>query len=358
MSTLPDRDWKLAFKISMAFFIILFLVWLMIELAPIIALFLVALLIVYFISPVMKAFIDIKIPPFLAAILTFMLVLLFFSLIFYAIIPGIINELSELATYLSDELVPNFDTILLDPILREIEDLDARFNLQLAHNITEFTTRMIEQLPDHIEDLLGSLGAVSVAFFSGLWSVLVLVFVLFYLLIEKEKVKEKVTQLFPQVYQQNVGYVISVIDQKVGAYVRGTILRCFCVGILTGIILSLAGMPFALMLGILAGALNIIVYIGPILAAIPAVLFGLAPDTPHVLLIIGIYLLVQGIDSFIFTPYLLGKAVDLSPLTIITTVLVGAQLAGLLGIIIAIPAAAIFKVLLNHYYINNRDKTR
>ena len=355
LPNLSDRDWKLAFKISLSFFIILFLVWLLIKLAPIITLFLVAILIVYFISPVMKAFIDKKVPPFLAAVLTFMIVLIFLSLLFYAIIPGMLNELAELANYFSDDVVSEADIILFQPILQEIEILESRFNLQITQTISEITTNFIQGLPEYFEDMLSGLGAASIAFFSGIWSFLVLIFVMFYLLIEIEKVKEKFTHLFPYVYHQEVGHVISVIDQKVGAYVRGTIVRCFCVGILTSIVLSIVGMPFALMLGVLAGALNIIVYIGPILAAIPAVLFSLVPGTPHFLLIIGIYLAVQTVDFFVFTPYLLGKAVDLSPLTIVTTVLIGAQLAGLLGIILAIPAAAILKVLLNHYYLGSRE---
>jgi len=356
LSSLQDRDLKLAFKISLSFFTIIFIIWLLIQLAPIIALFMVALLIVYFMSPVMKLFIDKKIPPFLSALLTFILLLIFISLLFYAIIPGMLSELGDMATYLSEYEVPDIDTIVFQPIWRELENIDSRFNLQLTQTISELTTSFFEGLPQYFEDLLGGLGAISVAFFSGLWSVLVLIFILFYLLIEKENVKKRFTHLFPHMYHQEVGHVISVIDQKVGAYVRGTIVRCFCVGILTGIILSIIGMPFALMLGVIAGALNIIIYIGPFVAAIPAVLFSLAPGTPHFLLIIGVYLAVQAVDAFVLTPYLLGKAVDLSPLTVITTVLIGAHLAGLLGIIIAIPIAAIFKVLLNHYYLDTKQK--
>ncbi len=355
MSKNPDRDWKLAFKISLAFFVILFSLWLLRELASIIALFLVAFLVVYFISPVMKIFIRKKVPPFLSAILTFIILLAFLGLIFYAIIPGMINELSELATYLSTELIPMLEAGLMESALQELEALDYRFNLRITETITDFATGLVEGLPQYIEELLTGLGAISVAFFTGLWSLVVLVFIIFYLLIEVDKVKEKFTQLFPNIYHQNVVHVFSVVDEKVGAFVRGTIMRCLVVGFITGIILSITGMPFALMLGVIAGILNIVVYIGPVLAAIPAVLFSLVPNTPHPLLIIGVYLAAQSIDAFVLTPNLLGKAVDLSPLTIITTVLIGAHLAGLLGILLAIPLAAILKVIINHYYINSHS---
>ena len=119
---------------------------------------------------------------------------------------------------------------------------------------------------------------------------------------------------------------------------------------MTSIGLFVLKMPFALMLGGLAGLLNIIPYIGPILAAVPAVLLSLLPDTPNIFLVVGLYILVEIVDSFVFTPIFLGKAVDLSPLTVVVSVLIGGQLLGTLGIILAIPAAAICKVLLFHYF--------
>lgn len=186
------------------------------------------------------------------------------------------------------------------------------------------------------------------------WVAMAMVFLVFYLVQDLEKVKQNLTLLFPQIYKENIVHLLSTIDAKVGAYIRGTLMKCLFVGLLTWLGLTLLGMPFALMLGILAGTLNIILYIGPVVAAIPALLISIMPTTPNIFLVLLIYILVQILDAFVFTPVFLGKATDLSPLTVIIIVLIGGQLMGLLGIILAIPITATLKVLLVHYYLGRR----
>jgi predicted PurR-regulated permease PerM len=170
-----------------------------------------------------------------------------------------------------------------------------------------------------------------------------------------EGVKTTIVRLFPPKYQKEAVHVISVIDREAGAYLRGNLIRCSVVGLTTWLGLSLLGMPFALILGITAGLLNIIYNIGPFMAAIPAVLISFTPGTPHPLLVIALYIIIQMIDPFILTPFLMGKAVDLRPITVVIAILCGARLMGLLGIIIAIPLTAIVKVLLNHYYLQKMN---
>jgi predicted PurR-regulated permease PerM len=189
---------------------------------------------------------------------------------------------------------------------------------------------------------------------SRIWVLLALVFLVFYLVQDLDQAKQNLTLLFPQIYKENIVHLLSTIDAKVGAYIRGTLLKCLFVGLLTWLGLTLLGMPFALMLGILAGAFNIILYIGPVVATVPALLLSIMPETPNFFLILLLYIFVQILDAFVFTPVFLGKATDLSPLTVIIIVLIGGQLMGLLGIILAIPITATLKVLLVHYYLDRR----
>ena len=140
---------------------------------------------------------------------------------------------------------------------------------------------------------------------------------------------------------------MGVIDAKVGAYLRGNVARCTLVGIATGLGLYFIGMPFALMLGVLAGVLNLIVYIGPYLAAAPAIPIALSQSPAG-----------YNWPSYRFkpsmpspTPLLLGKAVDIHPFSVIIAILIGGRLLGILGILLAIPMAATLKVLFNYYYL-------
>ena len=132
---------------------------------------------------------------------------------------------------------------------------------------------------------------------------------------------------------------------------RGHLVRCTLVGIASWLGLSIMGMPFALMLGVLVGVSNLIPYIGPYLAAVPAIAIALSKSLALTIMVIILYAVIEIIDSFVLTPMLLGKAVDLHPFSVIVAILVGGRLFGFLGIILAIPITATVKVLFNYYYL-------
>ncbi len=345
-----DRDFKFSFKLCLAALLTAFAAWLIIQILPVITYFLVAFIIVYFIAPLVNMMVVRKVPPVLAAICSFLLVLLFFGTVFYLILPGMLGELIRLSDFILMDYMPDFVRLM-----NQVEDMIREWDLQLteevAAEITQQATELIRGLPGYIDSFVNRLFAYSQDVISGLWAAFVIVFIVFYLLVAQGSVRQYITRLFPVVYRSDVKYILGTVDEKVGGYIRGTIIRCFVVGILVGTFLYLAGMPFSLMLGVMAGLLDVIIYVGPVLSAVPAVLLSLVPGTPHFLLVIGIYVLVQFIESMVLTPLLMGKAVDLSPLTIIAAILIGAQLGGLVGIIISIPVAAVLKVLLNYYYV-------
>jgi predicted PurR-regulated permease PerM len=125
----------------------------------------------------------------------------------------------------------------------------------------------------------------------------------------------------------------------VGSFIRGSIVRCTIVGIVTGVVLAIIGMPYALLLGIIAGLFNFILYIGPYIAAVPAVLLSFSPLTPSPLIIIIVYVIIQVLDGMLLAPFVLGRIVRLKPITVIVSILAGGQLAGLLGMVLAVPFA-------------------
>lgn len=346
---LQDREIRLALKIVLVAAALFILIWALIRLAPVISIIIISLFIFYCVNPLVNLLISIRIKPVIAALLTSLMILVIIVLLFYLLIPGLINELRELIFFLTTEFIRD-----LPVLIAHLEELDQRFNLQLTEVFIEYSNQFVRQAPSNVQQLLRSLTLISMNVVTQLWVILVIVFLVFYLVQDFEKARQNLTLLFPQIYKENVVHVLSTIDAKVGAYIRGTLMKCLFVGLLTWLGLSLLGMPFALMLGILAGALNIILYIGPFIAAIPALLLGLMPGTPNFFLIVLLYIIVQILDAFVFTPVFLGKAADLSPLTVIVIILIGAQLMGLLGIILAIPITATLKVLLFHYYLDRR----
>ncbi|MGI6097473.1 MAG: AI-2E family transporter [Dethiobacteria bacterium] len=350
MPLLKDKEWRLAFKFVAMFFLFLLATHLVVTLAPIISLFIIAVLFVYCISPFVNFLVEKKIPPFIAAGIVTLIMLFMIFAFFYMLIPTILKEFNQLTRYVATDFRQT-----LRIILQEIEELDSIFNFTFSDNLEQFILENLNRLPYYLQSLFVKLTSASVTVISHIWTVLGLLFLIFYLVQDLNRVKQNFTRLFPQIYHKDIGHVLNVIDGKVGAYIRGNILRCSMVGILTWIGLLLIGMPFSLILGFVAGVLNVILYIGPIIATIPAVLLSLTPTSPNPLLVLAIYIVVQTLDAFVLSPMLLGKAVNLRPLTIIIVLLIGGRLMGALGVIIAIPLTATLKVLLFHYYLKGRN---
>ncbi len=347
---IKDKEIRLALKITLIIVATLIVLWIIIKLAPVISLLVIALFIVYCINPMVKFLTSIKIKPLVAAIVSSLFILLVVLFFFYLLVPGLIMEMRQLIIFLTSELIPE-----IPELISTLSELDDRFNLQLTTIFVEYTNQFVRQAPDNIQSLLRHLSAISMGIFSRTWVLLALVFLVFYLVQDLDRARYNLTLLFPKMYKIRLAHILSTIDEKVGAYIRGTLMKCLFVALLTFIGLSLLDMPFALMLGLMAGLFNIILYIGPVVATVPAVLLSIMPDTPSILLVLLLYIVVQVLDAFLFTPLFLGKATDLRPLTVIVVVLIGGQLLGVLGIIIAIPIAATLKVLLFHYYLDKRN---
>lgn len=345
-----DTEFKSNIKLVLFIFSFIVCFWLLKMLFPVITLVIIALLVVYLIAPLVEILKKMHLPQLAAAVIVFFLFMLIILLISYFIPPLIFREIRQLAIYITTDF-RQYVTLLF----QQLDQIDLQFDLNLSQTLTSAIISMIEKTPSYLLQVMNRISTLKIPFLSEIWSLLGLFFLIFFLLLDFEGIKTAIVRSFPPKYQKKAVHVISVIDAKAGAYLRGNLIRCSIIGIITGLGLSLMGMPFALILGITAGLLNIIYNIGPFLAAIPAILISFTPDTPHPLLVITLYIVILTLDQFFFTPFLLGKAVDLRPITVIIAILCGARLMGLLGIIIAIPLTAIAKILLNHYYLQKMN---
>lgn len=147
------------------------------------------------------------------------------------------------------------------------------------------------------------------------------------------------------------------IGSQIGGFIRARLIQTLFVGLFVWLGLALMGFPFALVLGILAGILNIIPYVGPVIAALPAVLIALAngADPSQILLVISVYVLSQILDAVILVPFLVARIVNLHPVTVILSIIVGAQLMGIIGMVICIPVVSALKVTMMAVYKHVTD---
>jgi len=182
--------------------------------------------------------------------------------------------------------------------------------------------------------------------------------VAFYLLRDFDLLTAKVNALLPRNIQPKVSAWASESDEVLAAFVRGQLLVMFCLGIIYAMGLSFVSLNYALLIGILAGLASIVPYLGfavGLAAAMTIALFQFDGYWP-LLMVFAVFGVGQLIESFILTPLLVGDRIGLHPVAVIFAILAGGQLFGFLGVLLALPVAAVIMVLLRHLhagYINS-----
>lgn len=193
----------------------------------------------------------------------------------------------------------------------------------------------------------GAALSVTKSVISAVVATLTIVFLTFFLVLEGPAWVERIFTLIGEEKQPRWRRVGHDIYRTVGGYVTGNLLISLIAGITSGIVLWATGVPFAVALGLLVGLLDLIPLAGATIAAVLVVLVAIAAKGATAAIIVGVFfLLYQQLENHVIQPLVYGRTVQLSPLAVLVSVLVGAQLAGVLGALAAIPVAGALQVLL------------
>jgi predicted PurR-regulated permease PerM len=209
---------------------------------------------------------------------------------------------------------------------------EANLKEKYLPQVTSWVGAFVGRIPDYLSQSL---------------TVLILTpFLAFFMLFEGRIFMKKLIALVPNNIFESFLNLQFQIGEQMGGFVRAKILQSIIVGVVTFVGLLFLNFPYALVLAIVAGVLNIIPYLGPILAFIPAVIIHIANGSSNELLfgLILVYVIAQILDTVIITPFVVAKIVDMHPVTVVLVVLVGAQFMGILGMIICIPLYSALKV--------------
>jgi len=167
-----------------------------------------------------------------------------------------------------------------------------------------------------------------------------------YMLLEAVDVRRQLLGLFPPKRRPKLNTVIDELDAVVGGFIRGQLIDGAIVGTMIFVMLMFTHVPYALLIGVAAGILNFIPYAGAVIGFVPSVLLALAYNGPTNALIVAIlFAVIQQIDGNFVAPRVLKDNVGLSPLYIIIAILIGSELFGLIGTFLAVPVAAMLRVL-------------
>jgi predicted PurR-regulated permease PerM len=180
-------------------------------------------------------------------------------------------------------------------------------------------------------------------------TVVVILVLPYYLLVEADSLQDGFLKLFPQERRPWIARVIHDVTSKVGAWLNGQLLLSAIIGITASIGLWLLGVPYFYVLGLIAAAGEFVPIIGPIVAAIPAVLLGLTQSVHTAVFVIVYFSVQQFIEGNILVPKVMQRQVGVSAWSVIVALLIGSELLGVVGAILAVPSAAIVQVFLQEY---------
>ena len=190
-------------------------------------------------------------------------------------------------------------------------------------------------------------------FIVGVLNIVLVPVLIFYLLRDFDTVHERFYDLLPPPWRPMVADWLGEIDHAVGGFLRGQLTIAFILAVLYAIGLALLGVPLGGVLGLISGLANLVPYMSLVAGLVPALLLFLLSDAPSsggVLGILLLYLSGQLLEGLYLSPRIMGRETGLHPVVVIVAILVGGTLCGLLGIILAVPAAAVLQVILRRWH--------
>lgn len=227
-------------------------------------------------------------------------------------------------------------------VLGQIQNLILRFPIYLEQAMAavgfEFDPRQLQSyFSTEINTISQNAISVTTQVFGGLFSMLMIFIISFYLLLYYDEFKKLIAKMFKS---EKHNYVLSTLDEvnhKLGAWLRGQIVLMVFIGFLSYVTLTFLNIPNALPLALLSGLLEIVPTVGPILSSIPAIIVALTMSPTLAITVIVIYIVLQLIENNLLVPKVMEKVVGLNPVVVIMGVLIGANLMGLAGGLLAIP---------------------
>ena len=291
----------------------------------IIAVLIFAIIIASALEPILRYAQSKKIPRLLSLVVIYLLFFIFFAALIYIFLPLVLDQLRD--------FFQNYPTYF-----GKIEEAAGviTFLPGLSGNIHELLSQLTEQIPS-----LTSLISYISAIFGGILSFVVVLVVSFYLSISRNALDNFLKAILPPQFEVYVHSLWVRAQYKMGRWLQAQILLSFIMALIVGLGLWILGVKYAFLVAVIAGVLEIVPYVGPIVSGGLATLLALSQSPILGLWTLIFFIVAQQLEGHILVPLLIKKLVGLNPVAVILAILVGAKLGGILGILLAVPIAAV-----------------
>ncbi|NNG75726.1 AI-2E family transporter [Acinetobacter sp. ANC 4277] len=325
------------------------ILWVLYLLKPVVLPFIAAFLVAYLFSPLVDKLHKIGLPRWLSISIVFVGIGVVLTLAMWYLVPLVWQQLM----YARDSIPAGIHWLNYTFLPWVSQTFSVE---QMEIDTQQMSTVVMEYIQtnysaDSIQAMLLKVAQSGLNFIQIGGTVVLIPIIAFYFLLDWDRMLESFRRLIPRPYEKSTLHIVNECHSVLGAFVKGQFLVMFLLGTVYAVGLQVIGLEVGLIIGMVAGLASIIPYLGfavGIIAAVIATLFQFGIDWMQLVLVGVVFMIGQAIEGYVLQPFLLGDKIGLSPVAVVFAVLAGAQLAGFLGMLIALPVAAIIVVLLRH----------
>lgn len=250
-----------------------------------------------------------------------------------------INHLPGYIDTIQEEGVKFFN----DPTFNKLTSEFQSSGQKMLENLTDLVKNLSTVTIKNIGSFFGTLATIVI-------SLITMPFILFYLLRDGKNLGPYFVKFLPTKLRQPTLKVLSEANDQIASYIRGQLTVAFAVAVMFVVGFSVIGLDYAVTLGVIAGFLNLIPYLGSFLAMIPAIILGIVGGPLLLVKVLIVFVIEQTIEGRFISPLVLGSQLAVHPITILFVLLTSGKLFGLVGVVLGIPTYAVLKVIISHIF--------
>jgi predicted PurR-regulated permease PerM len=300
-------------------------------------------LLFYLLNPLVDLMEKYKINRVLAISIIFVIIAVLLIIGLAVAIPNLQRQVvifsQNVPSYLEDA-----DRVIDDLVTKRLPD---DFRPQLEQVLAQFSTQATAWASNISSKAVNWVSALISGTSQVIVALIIMPFMLFYLLRDGKGLRDYITQFLPNKLREPVGKVLSDVNQQLANYVRGQITVAVIVAIMFIIFFKIIGLRYAVALGVTAGVLNLVPYLGSFLAMLPALVLGLIAGPVMLLKVIIVFIVEQTIEGRFVSPLILGSQLNIHPITILFVLLTSGSMFGIWGVLLGIPIYASAKVVIS-----------
>ncbi len=315
-------------------------------LAPVLSPFLAGAMLAYLGDPLVDRLETYKLPRTTAVVVVFMTIVLFLLLLPLILLPLIEQQLTALVTKLPKYIDWIQQTVV--PFISQALNIESgALDMSSFKQAVAQHWREMGGIATKVVAMVSQSGLMMVAWFAN---VVLIPVVTFYLLRDWDILIDKIHKLLPRRKEGAIVKLARESDEVLGAFLRGQLIVMVALGIVYSLGLWIVGLDLAFLIGMTAGLVSFVPYLGAIVGILLATVAAIMQfqDVLHVVLVAIVFGVGQSLEGMLLTPLLVGDKIGLHPVAVIFAVMAGGQLFGFVGILLALPVAAVIMVLLRH----------